>query len=113
MKLLVMLSSLKSALTEMLKSLREWIENQRYIKAPEEEGKPGQALISDGDGGTRWGEATGGACYVIGAGLALEPETNTLHVDTADDAEKDNTRPITSAAVYTEIGNINKILSTI
>lgn len=31
----------------------------------------------------------------------------------ADSAEKDNTRPITAAAVYTEIGNINALLATI
>lgn len=31
----------------------------------------------------------------------------------ADSAEQDNTRPITSAAVYTEIGNINALLATI
>lgn len=31
----------------------------------------------------------------------------------ANNAEKDNTRPITAAAVYTEIGNINALLATI
>ena len=31
----------------------------------------------------------------------------------ATSAEQDNTRPITSAAVYTEIGNINALLATI
>lgn len=31
----------------------------------------------------------------------------------ANSAEQDNTRPITSAAVYTEIGNINALLATI
>lgn len=31
----------------------------------------------------------------------------------ASAAEQDNTRPITAAAVYTEIGNINALLSTI
>lgn len=31
----------------------------------------------------------------------------------ANTAEQDNTRPITSAAVYTEIGNINALLATI
>lgn len=34
-------------------------------------------------------------------------------VTPASDAEEDNTRPITSAAVYTEIGNINALLATI
>ena len=31
----------------------------------------------------------------------------------ANAAEQDNTRPITAAAVYTEIGNINALLATI
>lgn len=34
-------------------------------------------------------------------------------VTPASNAEQDNTRPITSAAVYTEIGNINALLATI
>lgn len=34
-------------------------------------------------------------------------------VTPADSAEEDNTRPITAAAVYTEIGNINALLATI
>ena len=36
-----------------------------------------------------------------------------LSVDTAAAVEQDNTRPITSAAVYTEVGNINALLETI
>lgn len=31
----------------------------------------------------------------------------------ANSAEQDNTKPITAAAVYTEIGNINALLATI
>ena len=31
----------------------------------------------------------------------------------ATSVEQDNTRPITSAAVYTEVGNINALLATI
>jgi hypothetical protein len=31
----------------------------------------------------------------------------------ANSAEEDNTRPITAAAVYVEIGNINALLATI
>lgn len=34
-------------------------------------------------------------------------------VTPASSVEKDNTRPITAAAVYTEIGNINALLATI
>ena len=36
-----------------------------------------------------------------------------LSVNTAKDVEADNTLPVTSAAVYTEIGNIDVLLQTI
>lgn len=58
------------------------------------------------------GGGTGGG-YNIGSGLKLDAETNTLSVDTAETVEKDNTKPVTSAAVYTEVGNINALLATI
>jgi len=47
----------------------------------------------------------------IGAGLKLED--GVLTVDCAEDVEKDNTLPVTSAAVYTEIGNIEALLGTV
>lgn len=53
------------------------------------------------------------AGYVIGNGLKLDEETNTLSVDAATEAEPDNTLPITSAAVHATIGNINALLETI
>ena len=56
---------------------------------------------------------SGGGGYTIGNGLKLDEATNTLSVDTADAVEKDNTKPVTSAAVYTEVGNINAMLATI
>lgn len=56
---------------------------------------------------------SGGGGYNIGPGLKLDAETNTLSVDTAEAVEKDNTKPVTSAAVYTEVGNINALLATI
>lgn len=55
----------------------------------------------------------GGTKYQIGNGLILDAKTNTLSVDTADAVERDNTKPITSAGVYLEIGNINALLATI
>ena len=55
----------------------------------------------------------GGTAYTIGHGLKLDSKTNTLSVDTADKMEQDNTLPITSAAVYVEVGNINALLKTI
>lgn len=48
----------------------------------------------------------------VGNGLKYDAEGH-LAVDTADEAEQDNTLPITSAAVYTSIGNIEALLQTI
>lgn len=58
-----------------------------------------------------WPEITGKPFERVGDGLKVE--SGTLKVDVANDAEKDNTRPISSAAVYTEIGNIDILLQTI
>ena len=69
--------------------------------------QPNKTLSEVGSGG-----GTGGG-YNIGNGLKLDPESNTLSVDVANDAEEDNTRPISSAAVYTELGNIDALLQTI
>lgn len=55
---------------------------------------------------------SGGMDYKIGHGLKVT-EANTLEVDTADNVEQDNTLPITSAAVYTTVGNIEILLGTI
>lgn len=51
--------------------------------------------------------------YKIGNGLKLDSDTNSLSVDVADIPEEDNTKPITSAAVFTTIGNIEVLLGTI
>lgn len=55
----------------------------------------------------------GGMSYEIGDGLKLNTETSTLSVDTTDKVEENNNKPITSAGVYLEVGNINARLSTI
>lgn len=43
----------------------------------------------------------------------LTVENDTLKINTTDDAERDNTKPITSSGVYTLIGNIDVLLSQI
>lgn len=40
-------------------------------------------------------------------------ENGVMRVNTANDVQQDNTQPITSAAVYTTVGNISAILDTI
>jgi len=51
--------------------------------------------------------------YNFGDGLKYDSTTNTLSVDTSDEVAEDDTRPITSAAVFVEVGNINALLQTI
>ena len=48
----------------------------------------------------------------VGKNLRISAD-GTLSVDTAAAVEQDNTRPITAAAVFTEVGNINALLETI
>lgn len=48
----------------------------------------------------------------VGGNLRISAD-GTLSVDTAAAVEQDNTRPITAAAVFTEVGNINALLETI
>ncbi len=48
----------------------------------------------------------------VGENLKISPE-GILSVDTASQVEKDNTKPITSGAVHTEIGNIEILLENI
>ena len=64
------------------------------------------------DTGVAAGGGTGGG-YKIGNGLKLDTATNTLSVNTAKAVEQDNTLPITAAAVYTTVGNIEVLLGMI
>ena len=54
----------------------------------------------------------GGFPYQIGNGLKITGG-DTLEVNAANSVEQDNTLPITSAAVYTTVGNIEILLGTI
>lgn len=49
---------------------------------------------------------------IVGENLNITEE-GVLSVDVATAAEQDNTKPITSAAVNTLVGNIDALLSTI
>lgn len=48
----------------------------------------------------------------VGGNLLISAD-GTLSVDTASAVQQDNTRPVTSGAVYLEIGNIEALLNTI
>ena len=49
--------------------------------------------------------------YIIGDGLKLE--NGVLSVDTVNQVLEDNTKPVTSGAVYMELGNVEALLANI
>lgn len=73
-------------------------------------GEPGQVLTRT-EGGSEWADPGGGPGYAIGHGLRVVG--GALEIECADEAEPDNTLPITSAAVSVAVGNIEVALSTI
>jgi len=58
------------------------------------------------------GGGSGGGTY-FKPDETLTLENGVLSVNTAKVVEKDNTLPVTSAAVFTEVGNINALLESI
>ena len=56
-------------------------------------------------------DAGGAGSWGIGAGLKVVD--GKLTVDTADKVEEDNTKPVTSAAVFVELGNVEALLAQI
>ena len=57
--------------------------------------------------------ATSQEAGVVKVGENLKIDEGVLSVETTNDAEEDNTKPMTSAGVYVELGNINILLSKI
>lgn len=65
-------------------------------------------------GGGSYGIATNRTLGVVMVGENLNITSDgVLSVDMADSIEQDNTRPVSAAKVYAEIGNINALLATI
>ena len=90
-----------------------WAQLQNQIGDLDELKTYNKGNLVDAINEARSSGGSGGGGYTIGDGLKLDAATNTLSVDTAAAVEKDNTKPVTSAAVYTEVGNINALLATI
>ena len=76
------------------------------ITAINQDGQESQ-MIYDG----RDGDGSGGVDFTTDETLTLE--NGILSVNRATDVEQDNTLPITSAAVYETVGNINALLASI
>ena len=71
----------------------------------------GQSKSMGGLTGQVTGAGSGSAPYQIGSGLKLVE--NVLSVDVADTVEKDNSKPVTSGAVYMELGNVEALLANL
>lgn len=71
-----------------------------------------QAVQEANDAADRAEEAAGSAGgFLVGDGLIMEG--GVLSVDTAKEVEEDNTKPVTSGAVYTQLGNVEALLASI
>ena len=76
-------------------------------------GNVGAKTINIGTGGSSaWSEITDKPFNTID-GNTLINRSGALCVNTTDDAEQDNTRPITSSGVHVICGNINALLQAI
>lgn len=68
--------------------------------------QPNKTLLEDGTGGS-----SGGTSFTTDETLSLE--NGVLSVNRAEEPDPDNTLPITAAAVYATVGNIETLLGTI
>ena len=95
-------------------------ENGNWYLGDTDTGKPSRGAAGEkgdkGDPGTggasAWSEITDKPFNTID-GNTLVNRSGTLCVNTTDDAEQDNTRPITSSGVHVICGNINALLQSI
>ena len=79
------------------------------VKAIDETGKPTAWEAADMPS---WSQISGKPFDTID-GNTLVNRSGTLCVNTTDNVEQDNTRPITSSGVHVICGNINALLQTI
>ena len=83
------------------------------VKAVDESGKPTEwESVDMPSGGGHWETVLEKPFDTID-GNTLVNRSGALCVNTTDDAEQDNTRPITSSGVHVICGNINALLQTI
>lgn len=98
---------------EGLAQLRDWVKKTIPELSPQSNaGIDGFSVNEDGELLLKLTNGKEIKCLKVGNGLQFE-ENNTLSVKTADEIEADNTLPVSSALVHTQIGNINTLLSTI
>lgn len=75
--------------------------------------KPDIPAVTENDNGKLIGVVAGRMQAIALDDTLAFSEGGVLSVNTADEPEADNTRPITAAAVHTTVGNIEVLLGTI
>lgn len=96
----------KAPVTQKIVKINNGTVNIEYKTETKSTSSGGTSSGGGGGGG-------GGVSFTTDDTLTLDPVTGVLSVNTADAVEKDNTLPVTSAAVYTTVGNIELLLSRI
>lgn len=98
-----------SELKPKVKEFRETVLNKQDKLTPGE-----NISIDENNVISSSGSGSGEANYIKSVGEDFNVSTEgKLTLNKATSVDKDNTKPITSAAVYTEVGNINALLATI
>lgn len=72
----------------------------------------GSTIIGGGGGSDAIATTSTLGSIIVGENLKITP-AGVLSVDMAENISGDNTKPVSAAKVYTEIGNINVLLGTI
>lgn len=92
----------------------KWTQIMERLLYPVEKTAVMTQPVGKDESGKLWTAPTGGGGGTsFEPGNALELRNGVLNVLTADEAEEDNTLPMTSAGVYVQIGNIAALLETI
>ena len=80
------------------------------LDVPTGEGQTGDVPVMQADGSLAWGKVE---TAKIETDETLILKDGVLCVNTTNTAEQDNTKPITSAGVYTQVGNIEVLLAAL
>lgn len=97
---------------DIAQSVRTDADNGKFNGAKGEKGDKGDKGDPGTGGPSAWSEITDKPFNTID-GNTLVNRSGALCVNTTDDAEQDNTRPITSSGVHVICGNINALLQAI
>lgn len=86
-------------------------DNGKYLRVID--GRWAASQGSGGGGDTHWNDVIDKPFETLDSNTLTVDDAGVLRVNTTDDAEQDNTKPITSSGVHVILGNIDILLSQI